>query len=176
MLARPSRLTVTGAPAARLSRSRRPVALPDATVWSRLLPLCGGLAGLTSFGCVRIAPNSCPPRVPRGRSTVGSSTSELVIRLVRTVQPLLGPPLLTKSLPPPSRSWGVEWWLLCLLPSQGRQDSISAYLGWTLSAAPSNAGAFRTDEGSSVTRPPFSAPRFSRARPAILTPQGRNGF
>ena len=101
MLARPSRLTVTGAPAARLSRSRRPVALPDATVWSRLLPLCGGLAGLTSFGCVRIAPNSCPPRVPRGRSTVGSSTSELVIRLVRTVQPLLGPPLLTKSLPPP---------------------------------------------------------------------------
>jgi hypothetical protein len=52
MLARPSRLTVTGAPAARLSRSRRPVALPDATVWSRLLPLCGGLAGLTSFGCV----------------------------------------------------------------------------------------------------------------------------
>jgi hypothetical protein len=52
MLARPSRLTVTGAPAARLSRSRRPVALSDATVWSRLLPLCGGLVGLTSFGCV----------------------------------------------------------------------------------------------------------------------------
>ena len=116
MLARPSRLTVTGAPAARLSRSLGPVALLDATLWSRLLPLCGGLAGLTSFGCVCVShQNLYPPRVPRGRSPVGPSTSELVIRLVRTVRPLLGPPLLTKSLPPPNSLVGCG--VVAVMPS-----------------------------------------------------------
>jgi hypothetical protein len=121
--------------------------------------------------CVRIAPNSYPPRVPRGRSPVGSSTSELVIRLVRTVQPLLGPPLLTKSLPPPISLVGCG--VVAVMPSSftGSTGFHLCLLGVDFVRCTEQRGCVSHRRRVERYSPSVLRATLLEVRPAILTPK-----